>query len=79
MVAFRSFFQRFGRLGVCVLPAEVLSNELLRVDPEMDFIPSSLRQTASAFGLCFARVPDKPPAPPHPACPDTPPAPLPRT
>ena len=56
MASFRSFFQRFGHLGVCVLPAEVLSNDLLRVDPETQMIPLSLRKSASALGLCFARV-----------------------
>ena len=56
MGPFLSFFQRFGHLGVCILPAEVLSNDLLRVDPEMHTVPPSLRQSASALGLCFAQV-----------------------
>jgi hypothetical protein len=56
MIPYRSFFQRFGHLGVCVLPAEALSGDLLRVDPETHIMPPSLRQSASVFGLCFARV-----------------------
>lgn len=56
MTQVRTFFQRFGHLGVCVLPAEALSNDPLCVDPETTIIPPSLRQTASALGLCFARV-----------------------
>jgi hypothetical protein len=56
MALFRSFFQRFGHLGVCVLPAEALSNDLLRVDSETHVMPPSLRQSASVLGLCFARV-----------------------
>jgi hypothetical protein len=56
MAQFRSFFQRFGTHGVCVLPAEVLSNDLLRVDPETRMMPPSLRKEASVLGLCYARV-----------------------
>jgi hypothetical protein len=56
MAYFRSFFQRFGAQGICVLPAEVLSNDPLRVDPQTHTMPSSLRQQASALGLCFARI-----------------------
>jgi len=52
----RSFFQRFGRLGVCVLPAEVLSDDLLGVDPETHTIPTSLRKLATIFGLCYAHI-----------------------
>jgi hypothetical protein len=52
----RTFFQRFGRLGVCVLPAEVLSDDLLGVDPETHTIPTSLRKLASIFGLCYAHI-----------------------
>lgn len=51
----RTFFQRFGAHGVCVLPAEVLSNDL-RIDPQTRTMPPSLRREASALGLCFARV-----------------------
>src|SRR5690349_17622939 len=56
MAYFRSFFERYGTQGVCVLPSDVLSNDLLRVDPETHTIPSSLCQEVSALGLCFARV-----------------------
>ena len=56
MTQFRSFFQRFGHLGVCVLPADALSNDFLQGDPETESMPPSLRQMASALGLCFARV-----------------------
>jgi hypothetical protein len=56
MILYRSFFQRFGHLGVCVLPAEALSGDLLRVDPETHAMPPSLRQSVSVLGLCFARV-----------------------
>ncbi len=52
----RTFFQRFGTQGICVLPADVLSNDLLRVDPETHTMPSTLRKQASALGLCYARV-----------------------
>src|SRR6266568_8571405 len=55
MVA-RTFFQRFGTQGMCVLPADVLSNDLLRVDPQTRLIPPTLRKQASALGLCYARV-----------------------
>lgn len=56
MAYFRSFFERFGAQGVCVLPAEVLSNDLLRIDPQTHAMPPSLRKEASALGLCYARV-----------------------
>src|SRR5215472_5165954 len=56
MILYRSFFQRFGHLGVCVLPAEALSNDLLQVDPQTQIMPPSLRQSVSVLGLCFARV-----------------------
>src|SRR5215472_9640002 len=56
MILYRSFFQRFGHLGVCVLPAEALSNDLLQVDPQTHIMPPSLRQSVSVLGLCFARV-----------------------
>jgi len=52
----RTFFQRFGTHGICVLPSEVLSNDLLRVDPETHTMPPTLRKQASALGLCYARV-----------------------
>src|SRR5215472_1207906 len=39
MILYRSFFQRFGHLGVCVLPAEALSNDLLQVDPQTHIMP----------------------------------------
>src|SRR5436190_7409131 len=52
----RTFFQRFGTQGICILPADVLSNDLLRVDPETHVIPPTLRKQASALGLCYARV-----------------------
>lgn len=52
----RTFFQRFGHLGVCVLPAEALSNDLLRVETETHIMSPSLRRSSSALGLCFARV-----------------------
>lgn len=56
MAQFRSFFQRFGKHGVCVLPSEVLSNDPLRVDPETRTMPPSLRKEAGVLGFCFARV-----------------------
>jgi hypothetical protein len=52
----RTFFQRFGHHGVCVLPSDVLSNDLLCVDPETRTMPPSLRKSASILGLCFAHV-----------------------
>src|SRR5437764_12486832 len=52
----RPFFQRFGTQGICVLPADVLSNDLLRVEPETCMIPPTLRKQASALGICYARV-----------------------
>lgn len=52
----RTFFQRFGTHGICVLPSDVLSNDLLRVDPETHTMPPTLRKQASTLGLCFARV-----------------------
>src|SRR6266568_7654245 len=55
MVA-RTFFQRFGTQGMCVLPADVLSNDLLRVDPQTRLIPPTLRKQASILGLCYAHV-----------------------
>ena len=55
MVA-RTFFQRFGTQGICVLPADVLSNDLLRVDPQTRMIPPTLRKQASTLGVCYARV-----------------------
>lgn len=56
MAYVRSFFERFGTQGVCVLPSDVLSNDLLRIDPQTHTIPPSLRKEASALGLCYARV-----------------------
>jgi hypothetical protein len=52
----RTFFQRFGTHGVCVLPPDVLSNDLLRFDSEAHTMPPTLRKEASALGLCYARV-----------------------
>jgi hypothetical protein len=52
----RTFFQRFGTQGICVLPSDILSNDLLRVDPETHTMPPTLRKQASALGLCYARV-----------------------
>jgi hypothetical protein len=52
----RTFFQRFGTQGICVLPSDVLSNDLLRVDPEMHTMPTTLRNQASILGLCYAHV-----------------------
>src|SRR5689334_9146095 len=56
MAYIRSFFERFGAHGVCVLPSEVLSNDLLRVDPQTHTMPPSLRKEVSTLGLCYARV-----------------------
>ena len=56
MTYVRSFFQRFGAHGICVLPAEVISNDPLRVDPDTHIVPPSLRKEAGALGLCFAQV-----------------------
>ena len=52
----RTFFHRFGTHGVCVLPSDVLSNDLLRVDSETHTMPPTLRKQASALDLCYARV-----------------------
>jgi hypothetical protein len=52
----RTFFQRFGTHGVCVLPSEVLSNDLLRVDSETHTMPPTLRKEVSALGLCYGHV-----------------------
>lgn len=50
-----TFFERFGYLGTCVLPAEVLDNTPL-TDPETGLIPPTLRQRCSFQQLCFAHV-----------------------
>jgi hypothetical protein len=52
----RTFFQRFGTQGICVLPSDVLSNDILRLDPETHMIPPTLRKQASVLGVCYARV-----------------------
>jgi hypothetical protein len=53
---YRTFFQRFGYLGICVLPAEVLDNTTLD-DPETGFPQPSLRKLCSQDGLlCYAHV-----------------------
>lgn len=51
----RPFFERFGYLGLCILPAEVLDDAPLS-DPETGAVLPSLRQIATADGLCFAHV-----------------------
>jgi|ERR1051326_1523633 hypothetical protein len=52
----RTFFARFGYLGTCVLPAEVLDNTPLS-DPETGLIQPSLRQCCSQDSeLCYAHV-----------------------
>lgn len=53
--ASRTFFERFGYLGTCVLPSEVLDNTPLR-DAETDQMLPSLRKRCSADGICFAHV-----------------------
>lgn len=54
-MAHRTFFERFGHHGICVLPAEVLSDDPL-TDPEKHEIIPSVRQHLSAHGLCYAQV-----------------------
>jgi hypothetical protein len=49
------FFKRIGYLELCVLPDDVLDNTSLP-DPETGDAPPSLRQSASADVLCYARV-----------------------
>lgn len=52
----RPFFERFGYLGTCVLPVEVLDSTPLK-DPETDELLPSLRQICNVYGrLCFAHV-----------------------
>src|SRR5215469_2887171 len=52
----RPFFARFGYLGTCVLPAEVLDDSPLP-DPETGLSQPSLRQRCSQDGQrCFAHV-----------------------
>ena len=57
----RTFFQRFGTYGVCVLPDDVLSDDPL-TDPETDEELPSLRDQVSLVNgiyhgiLCYARV-----------------------
>jgi hypothetical protein len=52
----RTFFEYFGSLGTCVLPAEVLDNTPC-TDPETGLTHTSLRQRCSRSGqLCFAHV-----------------------
>lgn len=51
-----TFFERFGYMGTCVLPAEVLDDTPL-TDPETGLPQLSLRQRCSQNGqLCYARV-----------------------
>ena len=53
---YRTFFQRFGPLGICVLPAEVLDDTPL-FDPDTGLTEPSLRECCSQDGqLCYARV-----------------------
>src|SRR5690349_10970970 len=50
------FYQRFGYLGICVLPPEVLDDTPL-LDPETGLLEPSLRQRCSQDGqLCYAQV-----------------------
>jgi hypothetical protein len=57
----RTFFQRFGHHGMCVLPDDVLSNDPL-TDPVTDVELPSLREQVSLVNgishriLCYARV-----------------------
>jgi hypothetical protein len=50
-----TFFERFGPLGTCALPAEVLDDTAL-LDPETGLPQPSLRQCCSLDGLCYAHV-----------------------
>lgn len=51
-----TFFEWFGYLGTCVLPAEVLDDTLL-TDPETGLTQPSLRQCCSRYSrLCYAHV-----------------------
>jgi len=50
-----SFFDWFGRQGVCVLPYEVLDDTTLP-DPKTGDKPPSARQCFSEHGLCYAHV-----------------------
>lgn len=51
----RTFFERFGHIGVVVLPATVLSNDAL-ADPDTGAMLPSLRASYSQAGLIYARV-----------------------
>ena len=52
----RLYFARFGYLGTCVLPVEVLDDTAL-LDPETGLPQPSLRQLCSQDGLlCYAHV-----------------------
>ena len=61
MVQQRTFFQRFGHHGICVLPADVLSDDPL-FDPDTGEDLPSLREQISLVNgiyhhlLCYARV-----------------------
>lgn len=51
-----TFFERFGYLGTCVLPAKCLDNTPLK-DPVTGLIQTSLRKRCcDAGGLCYAHV-----------------------
>ena len=61
MVHYRTFFDRFGHAGVCLLPAEVLSDDPLP-DPETGAMLPSLREQVGLVNgihhhlFCYARV-----------------------
>jgi hypothetical protein len=61
MVPYRTFFDRFGYAGVCLLPGDVLSDDPL-TDPETgEDLPSLREQVCLANGIhhrlfCYARV-----------------------
>jgi hypothetical protein len=61
MVQYRTFYQRFGHQGICVLPDSVLSDDPL-IDPDTSEELPSLRDRVSLVNgmyfriLCYARV-----------------------
>lgn len=61
MVQHRTFFDRFGHAGICILPGEVLSDDPL-IDPETGAMLPSLREQVGLVNgihhhlFCYARV-----------------------
>ena len=61
MVQHRTFFDRFGHAGICILPGEVLSDDPLS-DPETGAMLPSLREQVGLVNgihhhlFCYARV-----------------------